>query len=139
MWLTTYNRPATRLFDSSLFNLFDDAAAEKSVWQPAIDIQENDKAYVLVADVPGVADEALTINTEDNVLTIRGKREAVKQDSNQNAYRIERSSGEFKRVFKLPQNVDVDAISANKKDGVLTIEIPKKAAQQAKAITIESH
>lgn len=136
MLLTTYN--PQRAFNKSYFNLFADDTSYKTAWQLAIDVGETEQAFILTADVPGVADENLALTVDDNVLTISGKRESItnKQDDH-NIHRIERSEGEFKRIFTLPENADIENIIANKKDGVLLVEIPKKPKEQAKKINIK--
>ena len=135
MLLTNYH--PQRTLNKTLFDFFaDDVVYKKTAWQPAIDINESDQAYTLVADVPGVGDDNLDISAEKNVLTIEGKREFDRAETEQKARRVERIAGEFTRRFTLPDNADIDNISANKKDGVLIVEIPKKAKEAAKQIAI---
>lgn len=137
MWLSTNNTPVNRLLNNDVLRFFEDALAPTSQsWQPAVDIQEADQQFLLAIDVPGIADEALDISVESNVLTVSGKREESIDNEQQHVYRAERIQGEFKRVFKLPVSVDVENIKANKKDGVLNISIPKKAQASATKITI---
>lgn len=75
----------------------------------------------------------------DNRLTVSGKRTEEKEEKTDTSYRRERSFGSFKRAFTLPSGVDGDKVAADLKDGVLTIEVAKKAQAQPKPVSIKSH
>ena len=91
---------------------------------------------MLKADLPEVAEKDIDIRVENNMLTIRGERkleESVKED---NYLRVERAYGSFSRSFSLPTTVDTESIKANYKDGVLTVELPKRAESKPKQVKI---
>ena len=96
-----------------------------SEWVPAVDVLEEKDSYVLKADLPGIDRKDIDIVYEDNTLTIKGER-SNESESEHNGYkRVERSHGEFKRVFHMPDNIDADNISAKNEHGVLVVRIPK--------------
>lgn len=112
-----------------------DATAETQ-WRPAVDVLEQDDSYQLSADIPGIDPTDIEITVDKNVLTIQGERnreDTVKKDG---YTRYERVSGKFVRKFTLPEDADGETVSANGKNGVLTVSIPKKAAAQPKRITV---
>ncbi len=92
---------------------------------PAIDVGENDKHYLVTADIPGMKPEDLDIQVENNVLTIRGERKYESKGEKQGYHRIERHYGSFQRSFTLPEGVDADKIEANVENGTLTLMVPK--------------
>ena len=115
--------------------------------RPDLDISGDDKRYIVSVELPGVPEQDLNVELENNMLRISGEKRyehesASGQESDaeqgRNFYRIERSYGSFQRVLELPDDVDTDAITAAHKDGVLTITLPRKAAvlQSAKRIAV---
>jgi HSP20 family protein len=107
-----------------------------TTWTPAVDIYETENDLVLKADLPEVAEKDIDIRVENNMLTIRGERkfeESVKED---NYLRVERAYGSFSRSFSLPNTVDTESIKANYKNGVLTVELPKRAESKPKQVKI---
>ncbi len=90
-------------------------------WSPRFDIAEDSGRFVLYADLPGLAESAIQIRVEDSTLTLSGERDADLQ----NYTRRERPHGKFERRFRLPENVDDEAISAAYGNGVLVITLPK--------------
>lgn len=103
-----------------------------SEWVPAVDVLEEKDSYVLKADLPGIDRKDIDIVYEDNTLTIKGER-SNESESERNGYkRVERSHGEFKRVFHMPDNIDADNISAKNEHGVLVVRIPKLEKAQKK-------
>ncbi len=106
-------------------------------WTPAIDIDENDDAFVVIADLPGLTKKDININIKENMLTISGERNFEKKDENKNYYRSERRYGSFKRSYQLTDKVISDKISASFKDGVLTVTVPKAEEVKPKEIEIK--
>lgn len=109
---------------------------EAGAWSPHVDIREEESRFVLTADIPGVAREAIDISLEDGVLTISGERTATGKEPSEGLLRRERATGAFRRQFTLPDAVNSDSISATAQDGVLTIEIPKQEKPQPRRIAI---
>jgi HSP20 family protein len=103
---------------------------------PRFDIKETKNAFVIKADLPGIKDEDLNISLTGSQLTVSGKREEERREEGEHHYMVERSSGNFSRVFSLPEGVDADAVSADLKNGVLTLQIPKRPEAQPKRISI---
>jgi HSP20 family protein len=112
------------------------ASAEHYV--PAIDVVEKESAYELVAEVPGVSADDLEVKLEAGVLSILGHREHKKTDERGGYRRVERRSGSFCRSFHLPKDVRQEAVSADLKDGVLTVTIPKGEEAQPRRIAVKS-
>lgn len=105
------------------------AAQHGSVWDPPIDVYETEDRYVVAAEVPGLAREQIDVAVHDNRLTIKGVRSAGSPESSTRHYhQIERGHGSFERTFQFADPVDQDRITADLRDGVLTIALPKAAA-----------
>jgi HSP20 family protein len=123
-----------RMVESGLKASPDNSAL--TTWAPAVDIYETENDLVLKADLPEVAEKDIDIRVENNMLTIHGERkfeESVKED---NYLRVERAYGSFSRSFSLPNTVDTESIKANYKNGVLTVELPKRAESKPKQVKI---
>lgn len=98
---------------------------------PRVDIFERDGAYVIEADVPGMAREDLHVSVDDGVLTIRGERHQEKRQDRGRCHRLERFERSVLRSFTLPDDSDGTAISASCQDGQLSITVPRKAGTPA--------
>lgn len=109
-----------------------------SHWRPAVDIKEEDKQFVISADIPGVDPKDIEITMEDGVLSIKGERSEEKEEEREGYKRIERARGTFYRRFSLPDSANPDKIEAKGKDGVLRIVIPKQEKVQPRRITVTS-
>ncbi len=132
--LSSLQEQVNRLFDSSFKATADNSAL--TTWAPAVDIYETENELVIKADLPDVAEKDIDIRVENNMLTIRGERkfeESVKED---NYLRVERAYGSFSRSFSLPNTVNSDAIKASYKNGVLTVQLPKRAESKPKQVKI---
>src|SRR5689334_4968123 len=129
-----FSSEVNRLFDT----LFEPAnlANRAQRWAPAMDLVEADDHFVLKADLPGLAEDDVTIEVQDNVLTISGERKAEHERKEKGFYRLERSFGRFSRSLTLPEGVNADAISANFDKGVLAVSIPKPEERKPRRISI---
>lgn len=125
-----------RLFDS-LGGYDDEGGTPATDWMPAVDVTEEESRYVLHADVPGVDAKDIDITLENGVLTIRGRREASATDERSGYRRVERSYGAFFRRFTLPDTADAEKISAQSRNGVLELVIPKQPKVQPRRITVK--
>lgn len=105
--------------------LGDDAKVAPSAFAPRMDFVETETAFVASIDLPGVPQDAVAIDMEDDQLIIAGQRIADRFDGDVKTHRAERSMGVFRRSFALPTTVDKDAISADYENGVLKITMPK--------------
>jgi HSP20 family protein len=107
-------------------------------WIPAMDLVETADNFVLRADLPGMSEEDLKIEVEDNVLTISGERKSEHQDGEQGFYRVERAFGSFSRSLTLPNGVDAGAVTAGFDRGVLEVRIPKPEQSKPRRIEISA-
>jgi HSP20 family protein len=113
------------------------ATFDDTPWAFHIDLEETDKSYVVKADLPGLNEKDIKVELNDNILTISGTREEKREEKNKNYHRIERFSGSFCRSIEIPREVDADKATASYKNGVLTIELPKKGDSKTKKITVK--
>jgi len=125
-----------RLFEDANRNWKSDEPASTTTWSPAVDIFETESEIVVKAEVPGMERKDITLNLENNVLTLRGERRFLKEAKEENYHRIERSYGGFSRAFSIPVTVDDEKIRADYQDGVLKIVLPKKEQLRPKQIKI---
>ena len=94
---------------------------------PAMDVTEDEKAYKITAEMPGLDEKSIEVSVADDMLTLTGEKREEKEEKNKNRYISERAYGSFQRRFALPDSVDRDKIAAELTKGVLTITLPKKA------------
>jgi HSP20 family protein len=106
-------------------------------WAPRVDITEDNKEYLVKAEVPEVKKEDLKVRVEDGVLRITGERKSEKEEKGKKFHRIERSYGGFERSFTLPEATDTSKISSEFKDGVLMVHLPKNPNAKPRAIEIK--
>lgn len=107
-------------------------------WVPQFDLVETADSYLVHADLPGLSQDAVTIEVEDRVLTISGERAATTSSEDARALRVERAGGQFRRQLTLPEGVDPDAITATFEHGVLTVDVPKPVAIAPRRVAISS-
>jgi HSP20 family protein len=121
-----------------LFNAFFEGGDRENArrWAPAMDLVESDKHLVLKADLPGVSEDDVRIEVEDNVLTISGERKEEQEEKRDGYYRMERAFGSFARSLSLPEGIDPDRIEASFDKGVLEVRIPKPEERKARRISI---
>jgi len=105
-------------------------------FMPLADIVEREKEYLIKLDLPEVPKEEVKVLFDDGVLTIRGERKTEKEEKGDKVHRTERYYGMFERSFVLPEDVDVTAIRAESKDGVLTIHMPRVAVEKTRPVAI---
>lgn len=106
-------------------------------WSPLVDITEDDKEYVVKAEIPEMKKEDIKINVHDDVLTISGERKYEKEEKGKKYHRVERAYGSFMRSFTLPEEADGTKVSAEYKDGVLKVHLPKSEKAKPKAIEVK--
>jgi HSP20 family protein len=106
-------------------------------WVPSMDLVETDEHFVLRADLPGLTEGDVSIELEDNVLTVSGERKAEHEDKKEGFYRMERSFGQFRRSLTLPDGVDADGIGATFDKGVLEVRIPKPEERKPRRVAIQ--
>src|SRR5437667_541110 len=107
-------------------------------WTPPVDLYETANEFVLTAELPGLTRDQIDIHVEENRITIRGARTSTpdREIPCEQYHRVERGHGRFSRAFALPEPIDVERVSADLKDGVLTVTIPKLRDRTARRIDV---
>jgi HSP20 family protein len=136
-----FQTPTTRLFEEP-FTMFRpflplEETLPLTTWTPPCDIYETDKKIVLKMELPEMKNEDVHVTLENNVLTLRGERKFEEKVDRENYHRIERTYGEFLRSFTLPAFVEGNKITAEFKDGLLTVIVPKNEAAIPKQIEVK--
>lgn len=103
----------------------------------AVDMSEDDKAYKITAELPGLDEKNIDVSVSGDILVIKGEKQQEKEEKDKNYYMSERSYGSFQRSFRLPDGVDQDKIAAEFSKGVLTVTLPKSAEAQTQQKKIE--
>lgn len=112
---------------------------ERELFQPHMDMEENENYYLMTIDLPGVKKEDIQINLNGNVLTVSGERKRTETVTDKNgSRREERSFGKFQRSFTLPDTVNAEKIEANLENGVLSLALPKAEAAKPRTIQIQT-
>src|ERR671925_904492 len=130
-----FSTEVNRLFNT-LFDQTDAARAQR--WVPAMDLMEADDHFVLRADLPGLGEDDVSIEVQDNTLTISGERKSEHEERQRGWYRVERSFGRFSRSLSLPEGIDPDAVAAQFDKGVLEVRIPKPEERKPRRVTIKA-
>lgn len=106
-------------------------------WTPSVDIAETAEAFEIRAELPDVKKEDVKVSVEDGELRISGERKQEKEEKGKKFHRVERSYGSFMRSFTLPENVDDSKLTAEYKDGLLNVRLPKTERAKPKAIAVK--
>lgn len=116
-----------------------DHSLASSSWAPAVDIVEDDKEYVIKADLPEVDKEDVNVTFENGMLTLSGERHFEKSDEDESKkyHRVERSYGHYSRSFRLPELVDAEGLTAEFQNGVLTVHLPKREELKPRQIEVK--
>jgi HSP20 family protein len=121
---------------NTIFNAGEASATNR--WMPAMDLIEAEGHFVLKADLPGLTEGDVSIEVQDNALTVSGERKAEHEERQRGWYRVERSFGRFSRSLTLPDGVDPEGIQATFDKGVLEIRIPKPEARKPRRVEIRA-
>ncbi len=105
-------------------------------WVPAMDLVETSDEFVLRADLPGLSENDVNIELEDNVLTVSGERKSEHEERKEGYYRVERASGSFSRSLTLPEGIDPESVKATFDRGVLEVRIPKPEERKPRKVAI---
>ncbi|MHC1765719.1 MAG: Hsp20/alpha crystallin family protein [Verrucomicrobiia bacterium] len=106
-------------------------------WAPLVDISEDDKEYLIKAELPEVKKENVKVTAEEGTLTITGERKFEKEEKGKKYHRVERAYGSFVRNFSLPDDASPAQVSAEFKDGVLTVHLAKTAKAKPQHIEVK--
>lgn len=136
--LVSLQERMNKLFEDSLARSnAADQELTSGAWTPAVDIYETPEEIVMRADLPGVGPGDIDLRIENNTLTLRGERRFLKEATEEDYHRIERSYGTFSRSFQLPGSVDQGGIKAGQRDGVLEVHMPKRPDTRPQQIRVE--
>lgn len=127
-----------KAFDSQYSNRRQPDEGLGSAWQPPVDVYEDADGILLKVELPEVDPKEVEIQVEGNSLTLRGERKLENVDKREGYQRIERIYGAFSRSFTLPPMVDVEHVSAEGKDGVLRIFLPKRPETKPRQIKVQA-
>ncbi len=134
--LNTIQNEMNRLFNTFFESPAPAGGATQRRWIPPMDLVETEGEFVLRADLPGLSDEDVHVQLEDNVLTVSGDRKAEHEERKEGYYRVERSFGKFSRSLTLPEGVDAEAVTASFKNGVLEVRVPKPEERKPRKVAI---
>jgi HSP20 family protein len=146
--VVNFHREVDRLFENTFRDLGLSALRNDLVsplgtagfLKPRVDVGASEKNYTITVEIPGVSEKDIRLEISNNTMTIKGEKKQEKEEKEKNYYRIERSYGSFQRVLSLPDDANQDEITAAFKNGVLTINMPKRTlpGREAKQIEIKS-
>src|ERR1700739_1131879 len=106
-------------------------------WSPEVDISQDDHGYLLKADLPEMKKDDVKVTVEDGILCVSGERKSEKEDQKRKFHRIERSFGNFRRSFTLPEDADSTKVTAEFRDGVLKVQLPITTKARSKALEVK--
>jgi HSP20 family protein len=136
--LNTIQNEMNRLFDT-MFEVptrGNGNATSVRRWIPPMDLVETEGEFVLRADLPGLTDSDVSVELEDNVLTVSGERKSEHEQRNAGYYRVERAAGAFSRSLTLPEGTDAESVRATFDRGVLEVRIPKPEERKPRKVSI---
>jgi HSP20 family protein len=124
-----------RLFEDAVTRMMSEPRTSRP-WSPAVDIVETEDELIVKADLPDVRLEDIDVRVENGTLSLKGERKFEKELADKGYHRIERSYGSFMRSFSVPSSVDTEKVSADYKNGVLTVTLPKNEAAKPKQVKV---
>lgn len=135
--LTTFREMMDRFWDEpfDMMRLWPRTVGE---FRPAIDVSEDETAYIVKASIPGMKPEDVEVTLTDNVLTMKGKAKEEKETKEENYHIRERRYGSFMRSVTMPMGVKADKVEATNENGVLTLRLPKSEEVKPKKITVKN-
>jgi HSP20 family protein len=135
--LSTMQDRFNRLFNE-FYRSIDDDVMRRGAWVPPVDIYDNgDNQLVIKAELPDMSKDDIEITVNNNTLTLRGEKKMDSSIKDERCHRIERVYGEFSRTFALPPTVDTSKVSADYKNGVLTITLPVREEAKPKQVPVK--
>jgi HSP20 family protein len=106
-------------------------------WAPAVDVTEDEKEFLIQAELPDMKKEDIKVTVEDGVIHLTGQRKFEKEEKGKKWHRIERCYGGFERAFTLPDGTNPDGLTAKYKDGMLRVHLPKTETPRPKPIEVK--
>lgn len=135
--LRSLQNEMNRIFHSNIPAQFSGEEMASGGWVPSVDIYESEGEIILEAELPGMKREDFDVSIENNVITLKGERHFEKNDEGDNYHRVERAYGSFTRSFSLPRSVSAEETSADFKNGILRVSLPKKEEAKARKIEVK--
>jgi HSP20 family protein len=135
--LETFQNRFNTMLGRPLWRFTGEENLDTTEWTPLVDVTEDEKEYLIKAELPEVKKEDVKVTVENGVLHIAGERKFEKEEKNRKYHRIERAYGTFERTFMLPEGATGDAITADYKDGVLKVHLPKKDGPEPKPLEVK--
>jgi len=130
-----------RDFQTELDHFFTGPIQRTGTWEgalhPEIEVEENEKEYILTADLPGMRKDDFNISVEGSHVTLSGERKVEAQKKDKGYHYCERRYGSFSRSLTLPRDIKADEVKAAYKDGVLQVTLPKSEKDRVKKIDVE--
>ncbi len=134
--LLSFQDRMNRLFEDTVSARGSEDLMSTGTFVPACDIYEDEHNITIKLEVPGIEEKDIDVRLENNTLVVRGERKFDKEEKEENFHRIERRYGAFSRYFTLPQTVDPEKVNAHYENGVLKIQLAKKAEAKPKQIKV---
>src|SRR5205085_12228575 len=106
-------------------------------WSPEVDISQDEHEYLLKADLPEMKKDDVRVTVEDGILCVSGERKTEKEDQKRKFHRVERSYGNFRRSFTLPEDTDSKKVTAEFRDGVLKVHLPTTTIAKTKSVEVK--
>ena len=135
--LETFQNRMNTLLGRPFWRTNGDEAVGVTEWTPLVDVTEDDKEFLIKAELPEVKKEDVKVTVENGTLHIAGERKFEKEEKTKKYHRIERAYGSFERSFVLPEGTKGDAMTAEYKDGLLKVHLPKGEEKKPKALEIK--
>jgi HSP20 family protein len=136
--LTAMQDRINRIFGEAYTRRGDDDVTNRGDWIPPVDIYQNDRQEIVIkAEMPGLRREDIDLRVENNTLTLKGERKRESEVKDEAYHRVERVHGVFARSFSLPATVDANKVSADYKDGILTVVLPMREEAKPRQIQVQ--
>jgi HSP20 family protein len=127
----------SRFFQQPVRRMPEDDGTLLVDWAPAVDVQETEGEYLIKADLPEVKKDDVRVEIHEGMLSLQGERKQEKEEKGKRFHRVERAYGRFERRLALPAEVDTQKVSAEFKDGVLKVHLPKSASAKPKTVEVK--
>jgi HSP20 family protein len=135
--MDTFQNRLNTFFGRPLWRTNGEENMEMTEWTPLVDVTEDEKEYLIKAELPEVKKEDVKVTVENGTLHIAGERKFEKEEKTKKYHRIERAYGTFERNFLLPEGTAGEGVTADYKDGVLKVHLPKKEEPKPKPVDVK--
>ena len=135
--MDTLQNRLTTLFGRPLVRTTGDETFGTNEWTPLVDVTEDEKEFLIKAELPDMKREDVKVTVENGTLHITGERKFEKEEKTRKYHRVERAYGTFERAFVLPEGTKGEAVTADYKDGVPKVHLPKKEVAKPKPLEVK--